>query len=283
MGFYQTNNKILSKSIDGAETIDFNKYPDLLDILFNHWISQKENYNRIKKQLNRGEFEISLKIIKDTFDISDRKARGLIKRFVEDEIIMLKRKGNSSSNKSIYIYLSALEKMQEHEDIVSDIVRTQLGHSETLKNERIQKVKGHSEDTVSDIVANNSKKELIKRINKKDIYTDIFDYWISKDIYKHRQLTSNMEKAIDKALKKHKNIEVIKEAINNYSEILKSNFYYSHIFTLEKFLTQGNGIPNFIEEGEMLINYKKDLQKSKAHDPVEEPKGKVLDFKIGGE
>lgn len=113
MSFYQTNNKILSKSIDGAETIDFNKYPNLVDILFNHWISQKENYNRIKKEFNRGEFEISLKIIKGTFDISDRKARSLIKRFVEDEIIMLKRKGNSSSNKSIYIYLSALEKSKK--------------------------------------------------------------------------------------------------------------------------------------------------------------------------
>lgn len=269
MSFYQTNNKILSKSINGVETIDFNKYPDLLDILFNHWICQKENYSRIKKEFNRGEFEMSLAIIEDTFNISRKKARGLMKRFIDEEIIKLKKRGSNSSRKSIYIYLSALEKIDENEGTVKGIARAQQGHSETLKNECVHSNKGHSEGTVKDIVKGNSKKEYKKRINK-NIYTEIFDYWINKDIYKHRELTSNMEKAIDKALKKHKNIEVIKEAINNYSEILKSNFYYSHIFTLEKFLTQGNGIPNFIGEGEILINYKKDLEKSRLQDSVEE-------------
>lgn len=159
MSFYQTNNKILSKSINGVETIDFNKYPDLLDILFNHWISQKENYSRIKKGFNRGEFEMSLAIIEDAFNISRKKARGLMKRFIDEEIIKLERRGSNSSKKSIYIYLSALEKMQENEGTVKGIVRAQQGHSEMLKNECVQSDKGHSEGIVEGIVKGNSKKE----------------------------------------------------------------------------------------------------------------------------
>ena len=94
MSFYQTNSRILNRSIKGSDTIDFNKYPDLLDILFNHWISQKENYNRLNKNIERGEFEISRSIIMDEFGIKETKAKNLIKRFVDDEIIKLKKRGN---------------------------------------------------------------------------------------------------------------------------------------------------------------------------------------------
>ncbi|MDU2196962.1 MAG: hypothetical protein E7E21_00860 [Peptostreptococcaceae bacterium] len=267
MSFYQTNNKILSKSIDGAETIDFNKYPNLLDILFNHWISQKENYNRIKKEFNRGEFEISLKIIKGTFDISDRKARSLIKRFVEDEIIMLKRKGNSSSNKSIYIYLSALEKKQENEDRVSDIVRTQLGHSEMLKNEHIQRVKGHSEDTVSDIVANNSKKELIKRINKKDIYTSQCDeLW---KLYPNKKGKQKAYEKIKKLLEKY-SLEELMRSVERYSKEVegKNKQYIQHGSTFFN-----GGYVDYLDE-----NYH---EKPKDQQLYEKPRGKVIEMKIG--
>lgn len=271
MSFYQTNNKILSKSINGAETIDFNKYPDLLDILFNHWICQKENYNRIKKEFNRGEFEISLKIIKDTFNISDRKARSLIKRFIENEIIMLKRKGNSSSNKSIYIYLSALEKIQENEDIVSDIVRTQSGHSETLKNECVQSDKGHSEDIVRDIVANNSKKEYKKRINKNIYSTSSEAIW---KLYPHKKNKAKAMLKIPNLISEY-GYEQIEQCIKRYIDYVESE--------------RNNGFKNLNFQGgdrffgTTYVDYLDENYEEVSHDPVEEPKGKVLDIKIGGE
>lgn len=206
--------------------IDFNKYPNLLDILFNHWISQKENYNRTKKEFIRGEFEISLRIIKDTFNISDKKARGLIKRFVEDEIIMLKRKGNSSSNKSIYIYLSVLENIEENEGIVKDTVGSQLGHSKTLKNELIESDKGHSEDIVKGIVRNNSKKEYKKTI-KKEIYTSQCDeLW---KLYPNKKGRQKAYKKIAKLLEEYL-LEELKRSVERYSKEVegKNRQYIQH-------------------------------------------------------
>ena len=170
MSFYQTNSRILNRSIKGSDTIDFNKYPDLLDILFNHWISQKENYNRLNPSFERGDFEISLTIIKAEFNISDKKARGLIKKFVSDEIIKLKKRGTSSSKKSIYAYLSVLEQ-SGNEGIVKGIVKTRSGHSKTLKNRHLRDTEGHSKDIVNGTVRDNSKKELIKKNYKKDIHS----------------------------------------------------------------------------------------------------------------
>lgn len=176
MSFYQTNNKILYKSIKGVETIDFNKYPDLLDILFNHWISQKENYNRLNSNFERGEFEISRTIIMEEFGIKDTKAKNLIKRFVKDEIIKLKKRGSSSSKKSIYVYLSALEdvvKTHKKKTKLETKSETKKKPSETLENEYIHSYEKPSEDQAKDQVKDHSKKELIKRINKKEIYSRV--------------------------------------------------------------------------------------------------------------
>lgn len=276
MSFYQTNNKILTKSINGAETIDFNKYPDLLDILFNHWICQKENYNRIKKEFNRGEFEISLKFIKDTFNISDRKARSLIKRFVEDEIIMLKRKGSSSSNKSIYIYLSVLEKMQENEDIVSDIVRTQSGHSETLKNECVQSYKGHSKDMVSDTVANNSKKEYKKRIKKNIFVETSNEYRLAKYLFELIRKNNPTHKEPNLQFwAKHIDymIRIDKRKVEDIEAMIRwcqqDDFWYKNILSTKKLR----------ERYDQLYPQ----MKPRSQNYAEELKGKILDFKIGGE
>lgn len=163
MGFYQTNNKILTRSIKGAETIDFNKYPDLLDILFNHWISQKENYNRLSHNLERGQFEISRSIVMDEFGIKDTKAKNLIKRFIDDEIIKLQIKGNSSGKRSVYVYLSALEDLENvylKKTKLKTNLKTKEKPSETLENQYIEDYKEPSEDQAKD----HSKKELIKKI-----------------------------------------------------------------------------------------------------------------------
>lgn len=266
MSFYQTNNKILTKSINGAETIDFNKYPDLLDILFNHWICQKENYNRIKKGFNRGEFEMSLAIIEDTFNISRKKARGLMKRFIDEEIIKLERRGSNSSKKSIYIYLSALEKIQENEGTVKGIVGAQQGHSETLKNECVQSDKGHSEGTGEGIVKGNSKKEYIKTI-KKDIYSASSEaLW---KLYPHKK---NKAKAMLKipTLISEYGYEQIEKCIKRYIDYVENE--RKNGFKDLKF----QGGDRFF--GTTYVDYLDENYEEVSHDPVEEKtKSEIID------
>lgn len=108
------------------------------------------------------------------------------------------------------------------------------------------------------------------------LYNNIYIYWISKDIVKHKKLTANMEKAIKKVLKDYTEKEIY-QAIDNYNTILKDeNYFYSHIFTLETFLKQSNGLPQFTDEGVHWINYcskSKPKEKNKPEPRHDAPQG----------
>ena len=108
------------------------------------------------------------------------------------------------------------------------------------------------------------------------IYNNIYIYWLEKDIVKHKKLTANMEKAIKKALKDYTEKEIC-QAIDNYNTVLKDeNYFYSHIFTLEAFLKQSNGLPQFTDEGIHWINYcskSKTKEKNKPEPRHDAPQG----------
>ena len=96
-----------------------------------------------------------------------------------------------------------------------------------------------------------SKKETLEKA-----YNEIFNYWNSKNIQQHKELTEPMKKAIKKAIDTYKDIEVIKEAITRYDEMLNSDYKYcTYKWTLEKFLKQDNALPDFMDEGSKWINY----------------------------
>jgi len=100
------------------------------------------------------------------------------------------------------------------------------------------------------------KRNYTKETITKEIYIDILDYWNKKGIIQHT-LTKNLETQIRIALKKFKK-EDICLAINNYSTALKdSSYFYDNLWTLLKFLKQGNGIPEWLEDGSCWINYQK--------------------------
>ncbi|MDP4159793.1 MAG: DUF4373 domain-containing protein [Bacillota bacterium] len=107
-------------------------------------------------------------------------------------------------------------------------------------------------------------KERLKE-SKEKAYTpdesEILSFWNLKDIIKHSESLS-IKKEIAKALKKLGKQKVIL-GITQYSNVLNDEeFYYSHKFTLANFLKQGNGIPNFLEDGQIWMNY---LSRRKTH------------------
>ena len=113
-------------------------------------------------------------------------------------------------------------------------------------------------------------------LDNNTLYNNIYIYWISKDIVKHKKLTANMEKAIKKVLKDYTEKEIY-QAIDNYNTVLKDeNYFYSHIFTLETFLKQSNGLPQFTDEGVHWINYcskSKTKEKNKPEPQHDAPQG----------
>lgn len=86
------------------------------------------------------------------------------------------------------------------------------------------------------------------------IRLNIYSHFNSKNIIVHRQLNSKISNAINKALKDYTHEEII-SAIDNYSEIFHSDFYYEHKWSLDKFLKQDNGISRFTDEGDIWNSY----------------------------
>ncbi|MEL5900574.1 helix-turn-helix domain-containing protein [Clostridium sporogenes] len=87
-----------------------------------------------------------------------------------------------------------------------------------------------------------------------NIYIDLFNHWNDKKIIVHKQLTKEIEKAIKKSLKKYSKEEIVK-AIDIYSEILNSEYYFNYKWTLKDFLNRENGISSFMDEGSNKVNY----------------------------
>lgn len=97
--------------------------------------------------------------------------------------------------------------------------------------------------------------------DKNIIYTrfeqEIFEYWNEKRI-KTAKKTSNLQKVIHTAIKKF-GVEQIKIAIDNYCTIFNDkNYFYNHLWFLDKFLKQKNGVPEFLSDGSRWVNYLRD-------------------------
>ena len=73
-GFYQTNNEVLK----------FDVSKQLNEIVFNHYISRKENLQRMKNDLPRGQFYIAINTAAKDLNFTPGIIRGLLKRFMEN-------------------------------------------------------------------------------------------------------------------------------------------------------------------------------------------------------
>ncbi len=100
---------------------------------------------------------------------------------------------------------------------------------------------------------NNDNNDKEVKNDKENIYSPIFDFWNSKNIIVHRNLTDKMKRKLQAVLK-DKTQEEILCAIDNYATVLKSNdYYWTHEWTLEDFLSRG--LDKFIEEAHPLTNF----------------------------
>lgn len=70
-------------------------------------------------------------------------------------------------------------------------------------------------------------------------YTVIFKLWNSLEVIKHKKLTADIKRAIDRALR-DSSLEEVSQAIKNYAEILKGEqYYFKYSWTLKDFLKRG--------------------------------------------
>lgn len=106
--------------------------------------------------------------------------------------------------------------------------------------------------------------------NTTEIYiNDIFDYWNSKGIIKHRTINQQMKSHIKARLKEY-TVDELKKAILNYSTVLNNDeYYWTHKWSLQDFM-KPNNVTRFVDEAEPLINFLKKSKRSGASRIIEE-------------
>lgn len=105
--------------------------------------------------------------------------------------------------------------------------------------------------------------------------SNIFNYWNSKDIIKHKELTKEREKVIANVLKKY-NEEEIKKYIDRYKTVISDEtYFFDYKWTLNEFLTRKDGVSAFTDEGSKWVSYNN--QKSRKQNQTAQPVKKYGD------
>lgn len=103
---------------------------------------------------------------------------------------------------------------------------------------------------------------------KEDIYTpekEIFDFWNSKDGVIKSQEKSFDKSKISTAIKKYGSEEIM-TAIKRLSDaVTDKGYYYSFSWNIYKFLKQGNGISNWLDDGQLWNDYKNNSKKGEKN------------------
>lgn len=104
---------------------------------------------------------------------------------------------------------------------------------------------------------------LIIQENNTNIYIRILECWNSCNLGYIEELSFKNKLAIEKALLSFSVSEII-QGICNYSEILKSNYYYSFKWRLKSFLVKNNGLKRFVDSGDIWNNYTSKFKKTSS-------------------
>lgn len=81
----------------------------------------------------------------------------------------------------------------------------------------------------------NKKKTIVAHAHE-----DIFNFWNSKNIIKHKKFTNEMKDKITRAINLGVTVEQLLDAISNYSKILNDeNYIFSYRWNLADFITRG--------------------------------------------
>lgn len=122
------------------------------------------------------------------------------------------------------------------------------------------------------IINTNNKQAIEREINKEKeqrLCLSLIDFWNSQGLLKHELLTSELEKSILSCLKIY-TFEQLCEYIRRYALVLNNaEYFWSHKWSLQSFLTQKNALPDFVDNGQKWLAYKSWMQKGPSPQPPE--------------
>lgn len=142
---------------------------------------------------------------------------------------------NAGKGVSIQNVRTALKKFEKYGFLTNE--STNKNRLITIENWESYQCK--DEEVTSNQQATNKQLTTNKNVKNDKNINYIYEYWNSKKIITHRKLTKKMETKIKSILKDY-SIEEIKEAIDNYAEIvLDDKYWFTHRWTIEEFIQRG--------------------------------------------
>lgn len=153
--YYKTNNKVL----------EFNITKDLDLIIFNHYLSQKENFERLKGSLKKGYLGISLRTVAEDLKISTTKVRKLIDRFIKLGIIELISKSDKKGIPSIYAITTVANEEKKSPYLnnkINNEINYNLNTNKISNYNSFNEIENNKKDTNKNTKLNTTKKELLK-------------------------------------------------------------------------------------------------------------------------
>ena len=214
-GFYMTSSVILKFS-DSPEDID--------KIRFNHYIARKENMQRLKCNLPRGQFYFAEMSAVTDLNISRRRIRSILALFEELQIITRIYKPQKGSREpSIFRYNAVINFWEDDKKRINRAESSDFnGFSDFTENENSPETSdfngGHENEHENEHEVGQSKKETKKELLKTNC---AFFEKVWKE-YPSKKGKSQISKTTQHKLSKVGEAELLK-AISNYKSELEAN------------------------------------------------------------
>ena len=202
------------------------------EILFNHYLMQKENLQRLKGDLPKGQFYLTIRTACNDLQVSFAKTQRIIKKFEELRIINLIQKGKPPKTPSIYSYNSIFTS-----DTIPHTISDTIGDTINPSNiNGLDIITDTITESINDTITDTPKKENIKRNIKKNIFIENSkEMNLSKLLFSLMQINNpkakqpnfqNWSKEFDYILRiDNKNIEEVERVIRwcQHDSFWKSN------------------------------------------------------------
>lgn len=228
------------------------------------WIIFKTNYQEKYNGLKENQCYFSYSVIEEELNLSHKKLIRIMKELEKDGFINWAFKSKTRHKQSMLNLLKEGTSKGTDKGTGKSIENTVFIDDSELVKEPVKEpssrnISRNISKNISKNIDNPSKGESKKEIPKE--YIELYEYWNSLNIIKHKDFTEDMIKAMSKALKKY-DIETIKTSIKNYEELLHDErHYFSYEWTLKDFMTGTKRIPGCLEDGSYYRNYKKEIEK----------------------
>jgi hypothetical protein len=198
--------------------------------------------------LNYGEFMFGRIKWSGRLNVGEQRIRTLIKKLIKEEMIELVSKHRYFSIYKVINYEKFNHQNNQQETHTGQGIQ---GDDNQQTNHLLTTCQPSANHLLTTKEQSNNKDNNVN----KDI-KDIYDFWNSLEIIKHRELTQKMKSSINARLE-NMTVDEMREAIGNYNTIITSELYwYTYKFTLDKFMNPKN-IDQFLTENKPFETFRK--------------------------